>query len=90
MAERSPSIQPLRASAKEMPVEIGQPQRQSQLFTVRLWVENLGDGRTEWRGQVQHVISGETRYFREWPTLIAWLVAMLPDPESHSGADAPA
>ena len=51
---------------------------QSQLFTLRLWAEDLGDGQAEWRGQVQHVISGETRYFREWPALIAWLVAMLP------------
>ena len=70
-----------------MDVENGQPQHQSQLFTVRLWTEDLGDGRTEWRGKVQHVISGEAHYFREWPTLIAWLVAMLPDPESHPGAD---
>ena len=59
----------------------------SQLFTVRLWTEALGDGRTEWRGQVQHVTSGETHYFREWPALIAWLLAMLPDPETHPGAD---
>jgi hypothetical protein len=59
-------------------VEIGQPQHQSQLFTVRLWAEDLGDGRMEWRGKVQHVVSGEVHYFREWPTLIAWLVAMLP------------
>ena len=65
-------------------------QQHSQLFTVRLWTEELGDGRREWRGQVRHVTSGETRYFREWPTLIAWLVAMLPDPESHPGVNAPA
>ena len=71
-------------------METGQPQKKSQLFTVRLWVEQLGDGQTEWRGQVQHVISGETHYFREWPALIARLIAMLPDPESHPGVDAPA
>jgi hypothetical protein len=71
-------------------VDTRQPQHQSQLFTVRLWAEDLGDGRAEWRGQVQHVISGETHYFREWPTLIARLIAMLPDPESHPGASAPA
>ena len=64
-----------------------QRQPHAQLFTVRLWAEELGDGQREWRGQVQHVISGETHYFREWPTLIAWLLAMLPDPESHPGAD---
>jgi hypothetical protein len=37
--------------------------------------------------QVQHVISGETHYFREWPTLIAWVLAMLPDHEAHPNAD---
>ena len=68
-------------------METGQPQHQSQLFTVRLWAEDLGDGRTEWRGQVQHVISGEAHYFREWPTLIAWLVAMLPPTQTKPAMD---
>lgn len=58
-------------------MEHGQPKHQSQFFTMRLWAEDLGDGRTEWRGKVQHVISGEVHYFREWSMLIAWLVAML-------------
>ena len=51
---------------------------QSHLFTMRIWSEELGDGQTEWRGQVQHALSGETGYFREWPALIAWLLATLP------------
>ena len=42
---------------------------QSHLFTVRLWAEDLGDGQSEWRGKVQHVSSGATRYFRDWSTL---------------------
>lgn len=50
-----------------------QPSGASQLFTVRLWAEPLGDGRTEWRGQVCHVMSGRVRYFREWPALLAFL-----------------
>ena len=54
-----------------------QPQR-SHLFTVRLWLEDLGHGRVEWRGQVQHVLSGETRYFRDWATLVEVMTAMLP------------
>ncbi len=53
----------------------------SQLFTVRLWYEDLGDGRSEWRGQVQHTLSRETRYFRDWPTLIAFLAEQL---EKHT------
>ncbi len=57
------------------------PPSRSQLFTVRLWRENLGDGRSEWRGQVQHALSRETRYFRDWPTLVAFLVEQL---EKHA------
>jgi len=69
-------------------VDTGRQQHQSHLFTVRVWLENLGDGRTEWRGQLQHVLSGETHYFREWPRLIALLRAMLPPAEADSAADA--
>ncbi len=53
----------------------------SQLFTVRLWREDLGDGRSEWRGQVQHALSRETRYFRDWQTLAAFLAEQL---EKHA------
>jgi hypothetical protein len=77
----------VRAPPEEPNVETGQPQKQSQLFTVRLWAEDLGNGRTEWRGQVQHVLSGEVHYFREWPALIAWLIAMLPPTETTPTTD---
>ncbi len=49
----------------------------SHLFTVRLWLEPLGDGQTEWRGKVQHVPSGEAQYFRDWPALQAFLERAL-------------
>ncbi len=49
----------------------------SQLFTVRVWREDLGNGCAEWRGKVQHVTSGEVRYFRDWPALIACMQEML-------------
>ncbi len=49
----------------------------SQLFTVRVWQEDLGQGRCEWRGKVRHVTSGEVRYFRDWPMLIAHMQEML-------------
>lgn len=45
-----------------------------QLFTVRVWREDRGDGQREWRGQVRHVFSGETRYFRDWQTLVTFIV----------------
>jgi hypothetical protein len=53
----------------------------SYLFMVRVWFEDLGDGKTEWRGQVKHVMSGEVRYFREWPNLVTILQEMLTEPE---------
>ncbi len=59
----------------------------SHLFTVRLWREELGDGQTELRGKVQHVSSGEVRYFRDWPALIAFLLALLSAPGSPSQSD---
>jgi hypothetical protein len=66
----------------------GQPPHRSHLFTVRLWLEDLGEGRTEWRGQVRHVLSGEVRYFRDWPTLITLLLAMLHTAEERDRAAA--
>lgn len=43
----------------------------SHLFTVRLWLEETGPGRFEWRGRVEHVLSGERQYFCNWPALLA-------------------
>jgi hypothetical protein len=51
--------------------------RPSQLFTLRLWPEELGNSQVEWRGSVQHVTSGQQRYFREWPALVAAVQEML-------------
>jgi hypothetical protein len=49
----------------------------SHLFTVRVWQEALGDGQTEWRGQVRLVTGGDVRYFRQWAALAPLLVTML-------------
>jgi hypothetical protein len=53
------------------------PEQRSHLFMVRLWSEDLGSGRTDWRGKVQHVMSGEARYFRDWPTLEVFVEELL-------------
>jgi len=45
----------------------------SQLFTVRVWREELEEGRFEWRGKVQHALSGEARYFHRWEDLIEFV-----------------
>ena len=50
---------------------------QSQLFTVRLWQEELGNDLAEVRVEVRHVLSGETHYFRDWELMIAYLHSKL-------------
>ena len=47
---------------------------QSQLFVLRLWREDLSEESPEYRGRVQHVLSGETHHFRTWTTLIEFLI----------------
>lgn len=49
----------------------------SHLFTVRIWEEEIGTGKTELRGKVQLLTTGETRYFREWTRLVPLLLMML-------------
>ncbi len=52
---------------------------QGYLFTVRVWLEDLGDNRTEWRGRIRSEASGEEHYFCDWPGLLEYLLKMLPD-----------
>ncbi|MEP7359098.1 MAG: hypothetical protein ABI847_17740 [Anaerolineales bacterium] len=52
----------------------------SHLFSLRLWPVEAADGRTEWRGKLEHVPSGENRYFQGWTALITGLCALLPEP----------
>jgi len=49
----------------------------SNLFLVRVWAEETGDGRPEWRGKVQHVVSGEARPFNDCAALEAAMHEML-------------
>lgn len=66
----------------------GPSHHRTHLFTLRLWAEDLGDDRREWRGKVQHVLSGEARYFRDWRTLISFLLELLPRDDDED-ADPP-
>lgn len=59
----------------------------SHLFTVRVWREEMGNGRVEWRGKVQHALSGEARYFREWAELIAFVRGQVGDADQVNQAD---
>jgi hypothetical protein len=62
-----------------MPLDRTSPSLTSHLFTVRIWREELGAGRVEWRGKVQHALTGEARYFREWTELIAFVREQVGD-----------
>lgn len=55
----------------------------SHAFILRLWEEQLGLGQAEWRGQLHHIQSGQTHYFREWQMLIQLLLHLLNDTEPH-------
>lgn len=50
------------------------------LFTLRLWQEPLDETRSEWRGEVKNLSTGESRYFRHWEE-IAVLVPKMIDNE---------
>lgn len=68
----------------------------SHLFLVRLWEEPgdgehggnasgppaSADGATsrEWKGKVQHVVSGESHTFQDLPSLLDYLRSMMPAP----------
>ncbi len=58
--------------------------RQSELFMLRLWAEEQGDGAVAWRGRVQHALTGRSAYFQGWSALAAFLddflAAQLPEP----------
>ena len=47
--------------------------QRSQFFTLHVWKEDLGDQRSEWRGRIRHVPSGEVCYFRNWAVLVQFL-----------------
>ena len=63
------------------------PSLTSHVFTLRVWREELGDGRAEWRAKVQHALSGEARYFREWAELIAFVQQQVGDAEQANQTD---
>jgi uncharacterized protein YbjT (DUF2867 family) len=50
----------------------------SQLFTVRVWSEQNEGGQAAWRFKVQHVLSGEARYFHDWQALVDFIISHYP------------
>lgn len=51
-------------------------QRESRLFTVRIWSEHV-DGGAEHRGQVRDVATGAFAAFRDWSHLTGFLAEQL-------------
>ena len=63
----------------------------SHLFIMRIWAEDLGDGKQEWRGKVQHSNSGNIQFFRDLPALPALVEALLAQAApGEATADVPA
>ncbi len=54
-----------------------EPHPHLYLFTLRVWEEGLGEGKTEWRGRVQDVTSGEIVFFRDWPGLVSTVERLI-------------
>jgi len=61
--------------------------QRSHLFTVKVWREPVGEGRTEIRYQARHVLSGETRGFRDDTLLIAFLQTKLAELERAASSE---
>lgn len=49
----------------------------TNLFVLRLWQEPLDEQRSEWRGEIKNVSSGEVRYFRTWEEIASLVPEML-------------
>ena len=50
---------------------------QTHLFTLRLWEERVDREENEIRFKVQHVLSGEVRYFRDWSDVLVFVTSIV-------------
>jgi hypothetical protein len=48
-----------------------------------MWLEPTGDDAGEWRGQVEHVQSGEQSYFHDLERLPAFITTHAPAPDAQ-------
>ncbi len=59
----------------------------TQVFILRIWYEDMGEGQFEWRASVKHSRDGGVRYFRDWQALSTYLQEKLrnsPGQEEHA------
>ena len=59
----------------------------SQLFTLRVWVEDVGNGRFEIRGVLKHILTGETFHFRDWHTFSQLIESLLTPSQAQKSGD---
>lgn len=52
-------------------------------FIVRLWTEHGAGQAPQWRGQVEHVQTGEQAYFRELDKMLDFIVGRRSDGEKE-------
>ena len=60
------------------------PTGTSHLFMLRVWVEDREPEPIEWRGRVQHVYSNQSFTFRDWPSLIEYVLEEIRRAETSS------
>ncbi len=58
----------------------GAPASPREVFIVRLWSESRA--RPIWRGQVQHVRTGQVAYVRGLEELLAFLASQMEQPDA--------
>lgn len=59
-------------------------QTPSYLFTLRVWVEDVGNGRSEIRGVLKYILTGETQHFRDWHTMSQLIETFILSPQSET------
>ena len=52
------------------------PENTSRSFLVRIWIEprEIPKQAFEWRGKIQDVMSGESKYFKNFDDMVAFVV----------------
>ncbi len=58
-------------------MNMSKPPAQSNLFLIRMWVDQDGGTQGEWHGKVQHMNSSQASSFEDWATLKEVLARML-------------
>jgi hypothetical protein len=51
----------------------------SVLFAIRLWSDGPGEDE-HWRGQLEHVASGQARCFHDWDSFVTGLNELADEP----------